>query len=108
MKSFKTTKILVLLLAFFLIATVTENYCHSNIYLKKPVVIENWSFSPDIYAGNNARVKHSFLGIVFKFYEFCHTPPLLNSPYVFMEFSRPEDLYIITSAKRGPPEKILS
>jgi hypothetical protein len=108
MKSAKSTKILLLLLAFFLAATVTENYCHSNIYLKKPVVIENWNYSPDIYAENHSRVKQSFLGMVFGYYEFCCTPPRLNSLSVFMEFSTQQDFYTITGSKRGPPVKIHS
>lgn len=108
MKSGKSTKILLLLLAVSLTATVTEGYCFSNIDLKKPVIIENYSYSTDIYAENHTRVKLCFFGMVYKYYNFCCVPPLRHSSNIFMEFSKPEDSHNITRAKRGPPEQIFS
>lgn len=108
MKSGKSTKILLLLLAVSLTATVTEGYCFSNIDLKKPVIIENYSYATDIYAENHSRVKLCFFGMVYKYYNFCCVPPLWHSLNIFMEFSKPEDSYNITRAKRGPPDQIFS
>lgn len=108
MKSGKCTKILLLLLAFFLTATITEGYCFSNIDLKKPVIIENYSCPTEIYAENHSRVKLFFFSMVYKYYDFCCVPPPGYSSNIFMELSRREDSHHITRAKRGPPDQIFS
>ena len=104
----KCTKILLLLIAFSLTTTITEGYCFSNSDLKKPVIIENYSYATDIYAENHSRVKLCFFGMVYKYYNFCCVPPLRHSSNIFMEFSKPEDSHNITRAKRGPPDQIFS